>query len=111
MREQMMVNIFDVNKTARRKPAYEIALDLRIETKKKKFRAISLVEPVPMDILMGAAFIKIRGKMYKFYYEHDSLYGFGMDDAPGLPGSLVGEMVEFIHREDSIHAACRANPS
>ena len=107
----MTINIFDVNKTARRKPAYEIALDQRIDAKKKKFRAISLVEPVPMDILMGAAFIKIRGKMYKFYYEHDSLYGFGMDDAPGLPGSLVGEMVEFIHREDSIHAACRANPS
>ena len=36
----MRVNIFDVNKIARRKPAYEIALDQRIDAKKKNFGSI-----------------------------------------------------------------------
>ena len=94
-----MLDLAEVMKIARRKKAYEVEHDMRIES--KNLRVITLVEPVPTDMLIGAEFVKVRGKHYKFYFEFDNPYGFGMDDSSDLPESLAGEMVELIARKDS----------
>lgn len=73
---------------------YTIIHELRLHNGKKSYRSIAVDRELP-HMGFGVEKVKILGKVYPVHFQHDAPRGFGLDDSPDFPESLVGVQIEI----------------